>query len=332
MPASTQVQKLIDDFRRRRPIRATALVMTIYGDSVEPHGGSIWLGSLIKLLEPLGVNQRLVRTSIFRLTRDNWLTACRQGRRSFYRLTESGRRQFEDADARIYLTPAQQWDGNWQMVILTTARLPGDQREAVRRELVWQGFGQISVDVFAHPVAPLARVQKMLAEKSLENCAVLMRARVCGEAPFNTRAITELVRTCCDLNRIEAHYNAFIARFAALADALEDGRLPDPPACFLLRTLLIDGYRRILLQDPQLPAELLPSAWSGDRARALTARIYRALSEQAEAYLQTCCETETGLFGPPGDEYYRRFGGLNAPANRPPADPLPLVEVHRHPG
>lgn len=304
-------KKLIDECRARRPIRSTSLLMTIYGDSVEPHGGSIWLGSLIRLLEPLGINQRLVRTSIFRLTKDDWLTPTRVGRRSFYRLTKSGLRQFEDAEARIYSLPVNNWDGNWQMVILTAGALPNGEREAIRRELLWQGFGQISPDVFAHPIASMERVKKMLAEKSMENCAVLMRARVIEDANFNTHAINDLVRTCCDLDRIEKRYDEFIERFSGLDRALDSGKpAPDPETCFLVRTLLIDGYRRILLKDPQLPVELLPKAWPGDQARDITTRIYRALGDRAESHLQSICETEAGLYGAPSKDYYARFGGL----------------------
>ena len=34
-------------------------------DAILPRGGRVWLGSLIRLLEPLELNERLVRTSVF---------------------------------------------------------------------------------------------------------------------------------------------------------------------------------------------------------------------------------------------------------------------------
>src|SRR5437763_12835754 len=55
------------DFRAADPPRAKSLVMTIFGDAIVPHGARLWLGSLIELVEPLGVTDRLVRTSVFRL-------------------------------------------------------------------------------------------------------------------------------------------------------------------------------------------------------------------------------------------------------------------------
>jgi DNA-binding transcriptional regulator PaaX len=55
------------------PVRANSLIITVYGDMIAPHGGSVWLGSFINLVKPLGINDRLVRTSVFRLSKDGWL-------------------------------------------------------------------------------------------------------------------------------------------------------------------------------------------------------------------------------------------------------------------
>ena len=34
--------------------RAKSLIITVYGDAVLPHGGSLWLGSLIELMGLFG--------------------------------------------------------------------------------------------------------------------------------------------------------------------------------------------------------------------------------------------------------------------------------------
>ncbi len=69
-----------------------------------PTAAPSWLGSLIQLLEPIGINERLIRTSIFRLTKEGWLTAEKVGRRSYYSLTGTGRRRFDKAFKRVYST------------------------------------------------------------------------------------------------------------------------------------------------------------------------------------------------------------------------------------
>src|SRR5689334_345264 len=82
------------------PPRAPSLIITVWGDSVAPHGGAAMLSGLIDLLSPLGLNERLVRTSVFRLIREGWLAAKPVGRRSLYRLTAAGARRFDLAYAR----------------------------------------------------------------------------------------------------------------------------------------------------------------------------------------------------------------------------------------
>ena len=102
MSVKTSTKALLDEFRSRPTMRAGSLIITIFGDAVLPRGGTVWIGSLIRVLADFGVSERLVRTSVFRLTRDNWLDVNQVGRRSYYSLTEDGARRFEQATQRIY--------------------------------------------------------------------------------------------------------------------------------------------------------------------------------------------------------------------------------------
>src|SRR6266567_4018068 len=81
----------------RAPLKAKSVVVTVWGDAIAPHGGAVWLSGLIRLLAPLGLNERLVRTSVYRLVQEGWLTARQDGRRSLYRLTAAGLQRFEHA-------------------------------------------------------------------------------------------------------------------------------------------------------------------------------------------------------------------------------------------
>src|ERR1700758_2459320 len=99
---------------RDDPPRARSLIVTVWGDALAPHGGAVWLSGLIRLMAPFGMNERLVRTSVFRLVRDGWLTGESRGRRSRYRLTREGARRFEQAHHRIYALPSVEWGGDWE--------------------------------------------------------------------------------------------------------------------------------------------------------------------------------------------------------------------------
>ena len=97
MSIRTTTKALLDEFRSRPTMRAGSLIITMFGDAIAPRGGVVWIGSLIRVLSEFGVSERLVRTSVFRLSKDDWLDVNPVGRRSYYRLTKGGVRRFEQA-------------------------------------------------------------------------------------------------------------------------------------------------------------------------------------------------------------------------------------------
>jgi len=124
----------LDAFRQQRRVHAGSLIMSVFGDAILPRGGRIWLGSLIRLLEPLELSERLIRTSVFRLAKEEWLRPEAIGRRADYVLTPSGRRRFEEASRHIYASHAPLWDRRWRL-ILVVGELDLKLREQLRRAL-----------------------------------------------------------------------------------------------------------------------------------------------------------------------------------------------------
>src|SRR5574343_783484 len=159
-------QQRLEDFRQQDRVQAGSLIISVFGDAVLPRGSRIWLGSLIELLEPLGLNERLVRTSVFRLAKEEWLRTEAFGRRRDYVLTPSGHRRFEEASRHIYASHAPLWDRRWRL-ILVVGELDPKMREQVRRALFWQGFGALGADCFVHPSAELSSVMDTLITEGL---------------------------------------------------------------------------------------------------------------------------------------------------------------------
>jgi len=162
------ITERIDAFCRQRRVQASSLIVTIFGDAVLPRGGQVWLGSLIRLLEPMQLNERLVRTSVFRLVKDSWLSAETVGRRANYALTPWGRRRFEQASNQIYAARAPMWDNRWRM-IMVVGDLKARQREQLRRTLFWKGFGLIGSTCFIHPGARLDEAIDALSAEGLQS-------------------------------------------------------------------------------------------------------------------------------------------------------------------
>jgi len=288
------------------PPRAKSLIVTVWGDALAPHGGAVWLAGLIRLMAPFGINERLVRTSVFRLAQDGWLSATAHGRTSRYRLTPEGKRRFDDAYRRIYTRPDDNWDGTWQLVLADT--VPPARRAALRDELVWSGFGALGPAVFLRPTQGQRAFPGAVDAAGVEEHALFGLAR---DIP-GRRPLAAAVAEAWDLETLAADYRRFLKRFGAVIDRFRATRedAHDPQQCFVVRTLLIHAYRRVLLRDPLLPAALLPLDWPGAAAYALCRDFYRLTHRCAERHLAETIANPDEDFPPADVAFYGRFGGL----------------------
>jgi phenylacetic acid degradation operon negative regulatory protein len=306
MSTKTATHELLEEFRSRPTLRAGSLIITVFGDAVQPRGGSVWIGSLIKVLADFGVSERLVRTSVYRLIRDDWLNVDQLGRRSYYNLSSSGARKFEQATVRIYGEPRQSWSGDWCLVLL--ADLDGEQKEVVRKELGWLGFAAISSSVLAHPAPDMTELELALQQLGMQDQIVVMRGRTLGKKQDD--AMRTLVQKSWNLDEIDARYEEFLRQYTPVFKALKKSRTSDGRMAFQIRTLLIQEYRRILLRDPLLPAEMLPAGWHGTAAYQLCRDLYQLVRKPADEYMTGELETADGPLPPPVPEFFERFGGL----------------------
>ena len=302
----------LDHLLETRPPRAKSLVATVFGDAILPHGGTVWVGSLIQLLAPFGVNERGVRTAVQRLTVEGWLRNQSVGRRSDYAPTAGSRPRFAEADQRIHAAAAPDWDGTWCQVLLGQAGISTSERDAARRELHWLGFGEISPTLLLHPTVDLAPLQRALDDLALSDRAIVLEgAALAGEPLASRGALRELVRSAWRLDELALEYRDFLDRFGPLDELTERHPLPDPETCFGLRTLAVHEYRRLVLRDPRLPAELLPERWAGTAAHELCTRLHRRLEAGTEEHLQATCATASGGL-PPASHWYDSCAGRKA--------------------
>jgi phenylacetic acid degradation operon negative regulatory protein len=299
-PLPKPLEALLRRFHGQRPLRGGSLLITLFGDAIAPRGGAVTLGSLIDLAQPFGLAERLVRTSVARLAAEGWLAASRHGRRSEYRLTESGRKLFAEATRRIYGVNPSSWDGQWTLAVLP----PSGGRRGIREELRWLGFGQLSPGVYAHPSCSLEQARGWLVTLG---CA--SECRLFKSATEGVAADRRLAAEGWDLAEIARRYRRFRDTFAPVAAAVREGDALCAQGAFLVRTLLIHEYRKIHLQDPLLPPELLPAEWVGTEAYELTARLYAAVFGAAERFLTETGRTIAGALPPAGAEIHARFGG-----------------------
>lgn len=259
---------------------ASTFIVTIYGDVVVPRGGVLWMGNLVELCAGVGISESLARTAVSRLVAANRLAGTRIGRRSYYRLADLSREEFADAAARLFGGARQAED--W--LVLHAPDLADD---VARRS----GYGAMGGGNYLLPGWMRA------------GGGVVFRAQALGP-------VAELAARLWDLETLAADYDRMVQRFQPALDLLDRGQRIDGFEALILRLALVHVFRRILLRDPELPAEALPADWPGARARALFARAYVRLSEAADSHIGARLEGEFGPLPRETEETRRRLQGL----------------------
>jgi phenylacetic acid degradation operon negative regulatory protein len=270
------------------PPRAPSLIVTVWGDWLAPGRDEVWLSTLFRLLAPLGVNERAVRTGVFRLSRGGWLEARSVGRRSRYRLTAAGAEGFDRAFHRVYDPPFMPWDGEWEGVVASAERAGTAARRRLRDELAWSGYGRFGASLYLRPARRDGAAERIAHALGLVDAVAAFTARdaVEGELPgLGARA-----ESVWSLGTIAGEYREFLARFGGVAPAL--GRASSEQA-YVVCTLLVHAYRRLRLRDPQLPREVLSADWPGAAAYALARTVYRATHARGDRFVHEIFAMET---------------------------------------
>jgi len=239
------------------PPRTRSLIITLYGDALNPRGGEAALPSILTLMRRVGLTDGVVRTALSRLTAEGWLDRTRTGRTSFYRLAAHGAHEFAAATPRIYGPLSQPWNGQLRIVLADAA--------TDRSSLEHAGYALIAPGVLVAPD---------YAEPPADAVSLL--------AIGDTAAVQSIANRAWSLAALANAYSEFSAKFTPLTD--EAAALP-PLEATVARVLLIQEYRRVALRDPHLPTALMPSSWPGNLARRLCAMLYAALAPASERWL-----------------------------------------------
>jgi phenylacetic acid degradation operon negative regulatory protein len=289
------VETLLDRFHERTPIRAGSLIVTVFGDAVVPRGGVLSLTTLHEIMRAFRISDTLVRTALSRLVSEGWFERWKVGRNSYYRLTPQGHEAFAEATQRIYTDPPQNWQGSFDLLLLENAQ----DRSALRAELSAAGYGSLGPDLLLAAAASGGKTGPFLR---------------LAASPADLPTARRLVERAWPLADIESRYRRFIDTYAGILGALERGAGFTNLDALLVRILLIHDYRRAVLKDPLLPAQLLPRPWAGTAARALCSTIYRTVLPAAEHWIDTHAQNDVGPLPAVDRDFRQRFASLEPSA------------------
>jgi phenylacetic acid degradation operon negative regulatory protein len=276
-PKRPSVAKAVE---RLCALQPQEVVLGIFGEYVETDD-HIWSGGLVTLLGDLNFSAAASRIALNRVVLRGLLEPSRDGRFIFYKITPrlaavhaEGRRQtFSRA-----VDP--DWDGEWTMVWYSMPDAQRLERVRLGRWLNFRGFGALQDGTWIAPGKSNDDIMSLLRRLSLENSVVVFNARI--NDPTQLRGIID---KAWDLKLLSRMYESFIKKFAALHSPSAISAL-SPQQAFVIRTTLIEMFRKMASFDPNLPDAILNISWKRREAIALFQELQLPLREKALAYFR----------------------------------------------
>lgn len=259
-------------------MRPRSIVFDLFGDYLRYRGGETRLRNLVSLLAAFDVGESTTRVVMARLRKEGWFETRTVGRETVYSLTTKSWQMLDKGRSRIFERDTRAWNGQWHMVIYAVPETDRALREELRKELAWLGFGPLATSTWISARDRLTEV----AERFGDDARVRLDLLTCRSAGLpNDRA---MAARCWDLTELNREYGALLKRYRPVVARSRSNPL-DPAGALVMRTKLINDYRRFPFRDPDLPVELLPASWRGLEAHAFVLEAHGLLAEPAEQFV-----------------------------------------------
>jgi phenylacetic acid degradation operon negative regulatory protein len=271
--------------------RPPRLLLTLLGDYWWQRTEPLPTAAIVALLTDFGVSDSAARAALSRLTRNGLLVTSKSGRRTFSRLSSRAAAVLDDGARRIFSFGAasQPWDGMWSLVAFSIPEDNRAARDALRKQLRWLGFAPLYDGLWLSPRDHAAEVIGYLKELDITTATAFRAASVPAECDIPARA--------WDLDGLCSRYETFIAFARRLREETTAGQV-QPMDALIARTRVMDEWRAFPGLDPDLPEELLPSAWPRAEARELFIGCYDLLGPLAARRIrQIICRYSPELAG-----------------------------------
>ena len=257
-------------------MKARSLVFDLFGDYLRYRGGEVRLRALVALMECFDVPEATVRVVVTRMRKEGWLDSRREGRETVYALTDSAWELLDEGRARIFQRARGPWDGQWHMIVYSVPETERTLREQLRKKLAWFGFGPLSSAIWLSPHDRTDHVLHAFADAPTVKLDTF-RSRSKG-----LEADRDIAGRAWELEKLNRDYAELLEAYRPRLAEYRAGALRGP-AALTERMRLIHDYRLFPFRDPDLPPELLPSAWHGRLAHDAFLEAHGLLRHPAEA-------------------------------------------------
>lgn len=251
------------------------VLVTLLGDYWMDQEGDLPSAALVALLGEFGVSSASARAALNRLLRRGQVDVRKTGRKTYYRLSDDSATRIREGGRRIIrFGQHSEWDRRWCVVVFSVPEDKRDSRHLLRSRLRWFGFAPLYDAVWVSPSADADTANQVLVDLAVTSATVFTATTVGGADSRHPLAAWDLL----DLRRT---YDEFTDRAEQICHRLRDGRV-HPAEALVIRTRLMDDYRRFPADDPGLPDDEMPDGWPRARARAAFIAAYDALGPLAE--------------------------------------------------
>ena len=296
------MSNLVDDYLEQitadgSRLRVWSLIVTIFGDAIEPRGGVLRLNALQQIINRMGIGDNAFRTAMSRLASDGWLKRKRIGRASYYSPTDMAKRENAKACETIYRfsdsTTPKKNDGS---VCFAVSKLAGGFSTETKSLLHDANFGFIGNKTAVSP-----RAGNKVAKYDISDVAI-----------FNAREqiedeIIDVFKSAKFYKNYADNYRVFASQAKILKTNLKKCKSLSPLDAMVLRSLLVHNWRRIVLRDVQWPKFARNKNWPGFKAQTLMKSLYRELLKPSEVWLDQIDATPEGKLPKASAKLYKRF-------------------------
>jgi phenylacetic acid degradation operon negative regulatory protein len=256
--------------------RSQRLLVTLLGDYWQPGREPIASAGLVRVLEEFGIAPANSRATLSRLTQRGLLERTKAGRRTSYAPTAQTLRLLQQGGQRIFsVDEGEGWDGSWTLIAFTLPVDDGDLRRLLRARLRWLTFWPLYDATWVTPHDKVEAVREQLSELGITDALVLRSTDVELLAGGMARLVD-----AWQLDALAAAYQRYLEDHLPLHERARVGDVP-PAEALIQRTTLVDDWRHLVRDDPDLPAPFLPADFPRSRARQVFLATYAALARPA---------------------------------------------------
>jgi phenylacetic acid degradation operon negative regulatory protein len=261
------------------------MIFTLFGTYIRNYGNRISNQALSTLMGVFEFSPEAVRAAAFRMVNQGWLKREREGRNTYYTLTDAGKIRVKQGVLRIFDIDQNVWDGTWYLLTYSIPEKRRNVRDELRRELKWLGFESISNGTWITPWNLQPIVQPLIEKHELIDQVEFF---ACEHRGFTSDRA--LAHRCWNFAEIAYQYQLFIERWQPKYEHLETIST-NPMECFKEQALIIHEWRKFLHLDPKLPFQLLSNDWIGKEALYLFNEIYKGLSDYGTSYFESVLQS-----------------------------------------